>query len=378
MSSKPAPDFEVIVDNAALTAWCDNAAGASFVAVDTEFERQRTYFAELCLIQVAAGGSLACVDTLADLDLQILFQYFADDARTLMIHAARQDLEVLHFAGATRLAPLSDTQLAAALAGYAEQIGYADLVRQLLGVDLDKSQTRTNWRQRPLTSRQLHYAADDVRYLGAVHDALLGELDAAGRLAWFREDCRGLHDPESIDPPVELAWQRLKRIDGMPEAAFARAIALATWREREARARNLPRSWVLADPALHALAIQAPRDREALAVVLDGNAAFVRRDGEALLATLAAADRSDAAAPAREPPLGIEQRQCVKRINANTRDIAAQLGINPSALLTRREMEQMVRGQVPPRLVQGWRSEVLGGLVKEFCSPGDQQPAARS
>ena len=308
-----------------LQAWCANARAASLVSLDTEFERQRTYFAQLCLVQIAVADSVACIDPLAGLELEPLFDFLAAPSRTKIFHAGRQDLEVLHFAGGSLEAPLIDTQLAAALAGFAEQIGYADLVSQLLGVTLDKSQTRTNWQQRPLTEKQLHYAADDVRYLGAVHNELVLRLKTLGRLHWLQEDCAALNAPELIDPPPDRAWQRVKGLVGVHDRAFARGAALAHWREQCARENDLPRGWVLKDAEVVMLALQAPNDERALAAVITDQSALVRRSGEAILEVLQAAGND--APPVRPQAPDAAMRQVVKQLGTKVRARALELGV---------------------------------------------------
>lgn len=369
MYSQSDPQFDLIVDDATLSRWCDGAIDASFVALDTEFERQRTYFAQLCLIQVSIPGAVACIDPLAGLDLGTLFDFLALSSRTKIIHAARQDLEVLHFAGATPVEPLFDTQVAAALAGFPEQIGYADLVQDLLAVQVDKSQTRTNWRQRPLTDKQLHYAADDVRHLGALREALLDQLKKQDRVSWLQEECASVRGEEVIDPPATSAWQRVKGVSSIPDKAFRRAIGLAAWRETAARQRDLPRSWVLKDNDLIAIALRNPGDKRALAAAIQSDTATVRRDGHDIIDVLNAANSDDAPLPARPAALTGDERRAAKQLAAEVQQLAARLEINSSVLLTRKESEQIVRGQLPDRIENGWRGQVLREIVERFCGP---------
>ncbi|MEX2480945.1 MAG: ribonuclease D [Gammaproteobacteria bacterium] len=360
---------EWITSDDHLRDWCARADGGRILAIDTEFERQRTYFAELCLIQVASSDAIACIDTLALDGLDALRALFAAPQTTRILHAARQDLEVLHHAGAPLAAPLLDTQIAAALGGFNDQIGYADLVYELLGIALDKSQTRTDWRRRPLSAAQLSYAADDVRHLPAVAASLCQRLEQLGRLPWLEEDCRNLNAVEVIDPPASEAWQRVKGLQGLPPAAFARARTLATWREGEARARDLPRGWVLKDSELLVVALRAPHDVRALGRVLEGNPAFVRRHGDALLEVLENAPDETTAMPQSAGPPTPAQRERAKTCAGHLKARAAELGLQPAVLLTRREIEAIVSGRLPPRLREGWRAQVLDGLLDEFLAP---------
>ncbi|MCP5198569.1 MAG: ribonuclease D [Gammaproteobacteria bacterium] len=356
----------LITDAAELASWCAAAPPAATVAFDTEFERQRTYYAELCLAQAAVDGRVACIDPLGMADLAPLGGLLGDSRRRLVMHAARQDLEVLYQAGVPCTATLADTQVAAALAGFHEQIGYADLVLQLLGYELDKSQTRTDWRRRPLSARQLAYAADDVRHLEAVEANLRERLAGLGRLHWYAEDCAALADPALYAPPVELAWERVKGLAGLAPPARAGAVALATWRETRAQSRNLPRNWVLKDAELLAIAAAAPATPGQLAAALPDNPAFVRRHGDEALAIVREADPALAAQVDVRPPPDAAARQRIKACAAAVRERAEGLAIAPAVLLTRREVEQIVAGQVPERVAEGWRGEVLADLVDAY------------
>ena len=371
MSDSRSEHFDYLTDPASLADWLGACEPAAPLALDTEFERQRTYFAQLCLVQIACAERIALLDTLALDDLEPLAGILADPARRKLLHAARQDLEVLHFAGVAIAAPLVDTQIAAALAGFDEQIGYAELVQRVLGITLDKSQTRTNWRQRPLSALQMHYAADDVRHLAALDTALGERLAALGRTAWLTEECRELSAPALLDPPVEDAWQRVKGLAAVDGAGFARGVALARWRERRARERDLPRGWVLKDAEILALAGAGPCSRAELAAVLTDNPAFVRKHADTVLDLMRVGLADDDPARGAQPggPPSVADRQRAKACAARVRARAAELGIGASLLLTRRDIEHLVAGQVPSRAAAGWRAPLLADVVDEFGSP---------
>ncbi|MGE0485359.1 MAG: ribonuclease D [Gammaproteobacteria bacterium] len=366
MPEPTAVDYELITDSAALARWCSGLPAAAAIAFDTEFERQRTYYAELCLAQAAVAGQVACIDPLSMDSLAPLGSLLGDGARRLVMHAARQDIEVLLQAGLPCAATLADSQVAAGLAGFHEQIGYADLVQQLLGHALDKSQTRTDWRQRPLSARQLAYAADDVRHLEEIEALLRERLLALGRLHWYAEDCAALADPALYAQPPALAWERVKGLPALAATAQASAVALASWRETAAQQRNLPRNWVLKDAELLALAGAAPRTIEALAAVLPDNPAFVRRHGAEVLERLRDVEPGLADAVTTRPPPDSATRERIKACAAAVRGCAEGYGIAPALLLTRREIEALVAGQLSTRLRDGWRGEVLGDIVQRF------------
>ena len=201
-------DVTYIDTDQALASACEELAGADRIALDTEFIRERTYFPGICLIQMTAGDGIVLVDPLKVARLEPLYALLADASITKVLHAARQDFEIFYHLTGRVPAPLFDTQIAAALAGFPDQVGYASLVEAILGVELDKSHTRTNWQRRPLSEAQLAYAADDVRYLGPVCDRLTEMLTASGRLAWAREDSAALEDTGLYVLHPENAWRR--------------------------------------------------------------------------------------------------------------------------------------------------------------------------
>lgn len=363
-SSETAPGGLWFIDTPpALERLAGRLEGRTYVPIDTEFERRKTYYAELCLVQIGLPDGCACVDPLACGSVAPLAAALAAPGRVSVMHSARQDLEVLQQAGGTLPGRVLDTQIAAALAGHAEQIGYADLVEQRLGVTLAKSETRTDWRRRPLSPAQLDYAADDVRYLEPLRESLCEALERLGRLAWLEEECLALLDPALYAVAPEDAWQRVKGIGRLPDPVFARAASLAAWRERHAQRADLPRGWVLKDPDLLALAAQAPGDLAALEAGGQLGAGLLRRHGEALLAALQAPPPAPQRPPQRSPDE--TEKRAVKALASAVRERAAELEVPASLLLTRREIEQLATGRVPARVVGGWRADVLRDLLPD-------------
>ncbi len=335
--------------------------GASALAVDTEFMRERTYYARLCLLQLAARGRIALVDPLALTDLQPLRALLTGTATVKILHAARQDLEVLLPLYDAVPAPVFDTQLAAALLGFPAQIGYGELVAKALGVVLEKGHARTDWARRPLSDEQLQYAADDVRHLEALREELAARLDARGRTGWHDEDCRALADASLYRTRPEDAWQRFKGIERLPPAERAALRALATWREARAIKRNLPRGWVIADDVLRETARQRPATLAALAAIAGMAAGLVERSGRELLesvATARATDEPPALPP--EPKFTNEEMALLKRLQDRARAIGAELDIQPEVLATRRDMTALIRGERDLPVLSGWRREIVG------------------
>jgi len=239
-------DAVLVTDSAGLDAAVAELGKASRLALDTEFMRERTYYAQPCLIQVASDRQCYLIDPLVELRLDALFEVLGDRTKLKILHAARQDLEVLLHAdprgsGAGLPVPVFDTQVAAALIGLAPQIGYAELVARRLGHSIDKGQTRTDWARRPLSPEQLAYAADDVRHLLELHSALGADLAELGRSEWLREDMSAVEDVARYRIAPEEAWRRLKGLSRLTPRQRAIGRALAAWREQRAITNDRPR-----------------------------------------------------------------------------------------------------------------------------------------
>ena len=238
---------------------------SDFVTVDTEFIRETTFWPELCLIQMAAPGVTALIDPLSsDIDLQPFFALMANESVVKVFHAARQDIEIVFHLGGLIPHPVFDTQVAAMVCGFGESVSYDQLVQKVTGTQLDKSSRFTDWRHRPLSDKQLAYALADVTHLIDVYDHLKVELEREGRAHWLNEEMEVLTSLSTYDPKPEDAWKRLKmRLRKPQELAVMQSVS--TWREREARERNVPRGRVLKDDAIYEISQQQPRDAAALA-----------------------------------------------------------------------------------------------------------------
>ncbi len=330
------------------------------LALDTEFVRERTYYAQLCLVQVATGDRLMLVDPLALPGLEPLIGLLADRQRSKLLHAARQDLEVLlPLAGAVPT-PLFDTQVAAAMLGFPSQVGYGDLVKEVLGIELPKGHARTDWARRPLSAEQMTYAANDVLHLPALARVLQARLEDAGRSHWVSEDLAAMADPALYSVIPAEAWKRLKGLERMTARELGRVQALAAWREQRAMDRDLPRGWVLADPAILELARQAPRkpaDFAALASVPDKTAA---RFGRELIEVIAAAPAAEEAPPPGGGRPTPEESRVFKRLQQALAAIATELGLQPEVLATRRDLAALQRHDESASVLHGWRREVVG------------------
>jgi ribonuclease D len=353
----------LVQSQTALDELCASVTGATRVGLDTEFARTDTYRPRLCLVQLAGPGGIAFVDVLADIDSSRLWPLLAAPAVTTVLHAAKQDLEVLLQETGSLPARIFDTQVAAALLGHPPQAGYAALVAAEIGLQLDKSQTRTDWSRRPLSPEQLAYAAEDVAHLQPLADQLGEALERRGRLAWAEEDCAALLDPALYETDPEQAWERLGGTPRLPVPAQARVRQLAAWREQRAAESNRPRQWILADAVLMEIAVRAPADLAALGEIPGIAQGLVRRSGDSLLGQLrTAAERLEGGAwdlrqeARREIPDPVQMR----RLGDVVQGIAKDLGIGAELLATRRDLTALLRGERDLRPLRGWRRPVVG------------------
>ncbi|MGR9448877.1 ribonuclease D [Rhizobium leguminosarum] len=254
----------MIETTADLAAACKELAKSDFITIDTEFLRETTFWPELCLIQMASPTTEVLVDPLAKgIDLAPFFELMADPKVLKVFHAARQDIEIIFNRGNLIPHPIFDTQVAAMVCGFGDSVSYDQLVSRIKNVHIDKSSRFTDWSRRPLSDKQLDYALADVTHLRDVYLSLKAELDREGRTSWLSEEMDILESRETYDMHPDDAWQRLKmRLRKPQELAILKYVA--AWREREARARNVPRSRVLKDDAIYEIAQQQPKDTEAL------------------------------------------------------------------------------------------------------------------
>jgi ribonuclease D len=286
------PDFPppaVITDTDALSALCQRLASEEFVTVDTEFMRERTYYPELCLVQLAGESEVAVIDTVSDrLDLEPLGELLANKAVTKVFHAARQDVEIFVQRYGAVPTPLFDTQVAAMVAGFGDQVGYDSLVSNLTLGSIDKAHRFSDWAARPLSAAQMTYAAADVTWLRIVYRRLRTRLEDEGRLGWVAEEMAILSNPNTYRVDPDTAWERLK-LRGNNRRFLAMVRALAAWREQEAQRINIPRQRLLKDETLMEIAAMAPTNADALSRARGISRGFAEgRTGASLLEAVAA------------------------------------------------------------------------------------------
>jgi ribonuclease D len=350
----------IVTNQTDLAALGTRLAGAAAIGLDTEFLRERTYRAQLCLLQIADAQGPVCVDPLALPQLAGLGAPLGTSGPLKIMHASRQDIEVL-IPVVGVVAPVFDTQIAAALAGFPAQIGYADLVRRVLGHELSKAHTRTDWSTRPLADEQIAYALDDVRHLLALREHLASKLEQLGRSAWLAEELARLADPAGYTVEPDQAWLRIRGLRGLDPARERLARELAAWRERRAVERNRPRGWILDDGPLREIILRVPRSASELATIAEIPASVVKHCGGDILERVRAAEVPDTlpAFNLRSRPDPIKAA-AVKRLSSTHQSVALALGLSPEVLATRRELELLAEGRRDVPVLQGWRRTILG------------------
>jgi ribonuclease D len=346
-----------------LALLCDRLRGQTVLALDTEFLREKTYHAQLCLLQVAGNDVVACVDPLAITNIDPLLDIIYDPGITKVMHSARQDMEILFDLRGELPRPLFDTQVAATLMGFGEQVGYANLVKGMLGIELDKLHTRTDWTQRPLDPEQLKYAADDVRYLFEIYHQQVETLVSKGRQTWLQEDFEELTSVATYAPPADSLWKRVKGKQRLKGVQLAILRDLAIWREERAMKINRPRRWVLKDDVMVDIARFGPRDLTGLEKIRGLEPKTVQTQGEALLALIRQARDSAKETWPRLPQgqrMTSEQEVLVDVLMAVVRKRGSEQEVSPALLASRKDIEAVILGQTDVPILHGWRGELAG------------------
>ena len=365
-----APDMKIhrlITKQDELDALIARLSTADFVAVDTEFMRENTYWPDLCLLQIADTEEAAAIDPKAEgLDLKPLLDLLVENHDVLKVfHAGGQDLEIIHNLTGKMPVPLFDTQIAAMALGHGEQIGYSNLVESMLGHSLDKGARFTDWSRRPLDKRQIDYAIADVTHLATLFPKLVGKLRKTARGDWLDEEMERLADPSSFAFPPEDAWKRLKLPSRNP-LVLGRLRALAGWRESEARGKNLPRGRIVKDDTLNELAAHPPKSQEDLGKVRGLSSGWRSNDiGARMMTALAAAEPLEAdVLPTRDP-----KRPGLTKDGALVSDLLKLLlkirskesGVASKLIARSDDLEALaagVRSGLP--ILSGWRFEQFG------------------
>jgi ribonuclease D len=356
--------MKLITTTEELAAFCKPLATAEFIAVDTEFMRERTYWPKLCLAQVAGPDEAAAIDALADgIDLSPLDELMANPKVLKVFHAARQDLEIFYLRMNKVPGPLFDTQVAAMVCGHGEAASYESLATKLAKARIDKSSRFTDWSRRPLSERQITYAISDVTHLRVVYEHLRRQLEKTGRLDWITEEMAVLNDPATYRADPEQAWRRLK-----PRGASPRLLGtlkeVAAWRERTAQRIDIPRQRLLRDEQLLEIASHSPKTVEELALTRGLGRGFAEgwQGREILEAVDKARKLPDAQLPSRERPpeqlrapgAVVDLLRTLLRLKAEQADVAARLVASAD------EIDRLAAGKRDLHVLHGWRNEIFG------------------
>ena len=357
-----------VTDESGLRAVVKALGGAPVIAIDTEFMRERTYFARLCLVQLATESDVHVVDAIAlEGRLQPLAEVLRAAAAVKVLHAGSQDIEVLLRATGTTPSPVFDTQVAATLAGFPTQVGYAQLVKDMLGVTLDKADTFTDWSVRPLSAAQLSYAEADVRDMPRLYALLVERLTREGRLEWLSEDFERLADPATylVDPREQ--YRRVKRASTLDRRSLAVLREAAAWRETEAQRKDIPKRWLVSDESLIEVARRRPADAASLAAIRGVSERLARNSSgliDAVQAGLAVPETELPRLPRnRRPPS--DAQPLADLLSAVLRVRAREHGIAPTLLATRDELERFAGGDREGHpLSVGWRHALVGAELE--------------
>lgn len=354
----------------ALEALCLSLQQRPYIAIDTEFLRERTYRPELCLVQIKHEELLACIDTLIIKDLSALVALLLDTRVVKVFHAASQDLEIFHILCKSVPTPIFDTQLAAPLLGYNEQIGYGNLVNEHLNIELAKSHTRADWTRRPLPKTQIDYALDDVIYLESLYLDMRRQLEALGRLDWLTPEFKEWENPDKYDQPADDRWKKIRNIQRYKGPALSIIQQLAKWREIKARELNMPRNWLLKDEVLLNIAQQQPDSDKELGHIRGLERKTRQRFGDEFLQLIKTARTSEPVplpAFVKKQKLSAAKQARLQLLNAWVYQRAHELNIAPGLLMPPKILERMVAGE-GRSAIKGWRDPLLGDQLSALLN----------
>lgn len=375
--------MNIITAQAELQKFCAAVEDGHFIAVDTEFLRDKTYFPKLCLLQIAGNGEAAIIDPLAaSIDLKPVFALMQKKSLTKVFHAARQDIEIFHLLTGHIPAPIFDTQIAAAVCGYGESASYESLVNKIVGAEIDKSSRFTDWSARPLSEKQLKYALSDVTHLCTIYEDLNIKLEAMGRMGWVMEEHARLTDPAIYNADPNDAWKRL-RFGNMRPKHLAALRELARWREVEARKADVPRGRIVKDETLVELAAAYPRKESDLSRMrgMDRHLSSTK-----IAAILQCVETALALAPVEYPHVPRHHRPpenvtaALPMLQMLLKVTADAEGIAPSIIAGKDDLEAIALKTDTPAM-HGWRYDIFGkkaeallqGKLKLSLNPGSGQ-----
>ncbi len=361
----------IYIDTPALLAAAyPEMAACRVLCIDTEFHREKTYYAEFALMQIYGNGQCWIIDPLAIDDLSGLWDILCNPDILKVFHAGRQDIEIFVKESGRLPAPLFDTQIAAALLGYGQQVGFGNLVQRITKKALAKGESFTDWKARPLTPKQLIYAADDVIWLMPVYQHLQERLEATGRMAWLEEEQSVLNDPATYDNDETSVFWRVKGVTRLKGKHLAALRELAAWRERAAKARDIPRRRMISDEALLEIARRSSLTLQTMQRMRGVNAGFIKRFGEELIQVWQRGmDTPESDWPRQAArrhnqtgtDLRLEMLDTLVRLKAEAGEIAASILANKSELAELASWGYRCKDEPPAvACLHGWRYELVG------------------
>ena len=345
-------------------------AGSQWLAIDTEFIRESSYYPKLCLIQIATENLCTCIDVLALSDTTHLIEILKNPDCIKIFHSARQDLEVIYAEYGFIPQPIFDSQIAASMLGPDEQISYAEIVSQHLSVNLSKTQSRTDWSRRPLSDAQIAYALDDVRYLGPLYTKLSVQLTEKDRILWLQEECEQLTALANYDIDPNNVWKNVRGAGKAQGLTLQRIQQLASWREIQAQDRNRPRQWILKDRAIVELANMNTPSSESIAHYLQNEYPKSLRHKEKIAALLQQPINNEALnhlSSTIDRRLSKPQQTMAKNMMNFIKQQAAEIGAAPSLLANRKSIEKLVQGR-KSKVMSGWRKDVVGNELQKMLA----------
>ncbi len=346
-----------------LHTLCERIKLEPWIALDTEFLREKTYYPEFCLLQIATPEWVVCVDPIALSDLSELFSVINNPKIIKVLHSCRQDLEIFYQLAGEVITPVFDTQIAAPLLGFQENAGYAMLVSSMLSINLSKTHTRTDWRIRPLSKEQIQYAADDVIYLCKIYQTMCQQLEDLGRLNWLEKDFELLTNDELYKNSPVNAWLKVKGKNKLTGKQLSIIQSLSLWREQTAQSENRPKNWLIRDDLLLELAKLQPVTNNELFKIRGLNERIARRYGKIICglietakntAPIAIEDKTKSTKKTQQQEAVLDILTAVVRIRAD------QNALNPMILASRKDLEKLLFNDTNSQLLQGWRYSMVG------------------
>ncbi len=359
----------IIADQQELEELCKMACESPWVGLDTEFNRVGAYYPKLCLLQLSCPKFTVCIDPLADLDLSLFQSFLRNPAIKKIFHAARQDVEALFVAFNSTPKPLFDTQIAAQLCGYREQIAYAELTKLICSVNLPKTHTRIDWSKRPLNDSEIQYALDDARFLGQIYKTLDQQLAAYGRDKWVREDCERLSNSNSVDFGAARAIHKVQlRARDLDQEGQSVVHQLAIWRETVAMKQNLPREWILSSNNMILIGQVLPGKLEDLSShPMLAKLAAKSWFRDLILAVKKGQQKQYSFVPiVGHSRLTYEEKKKEKFLWDKLQNICSEFNIVSAAVCSKRDIRKLIRGDTDIKLLNGWREQFIGRTLVEF------------